>query len=97
MGYLGADRGAPEMATLVQARSASVHASSPSGQVKAAVGQADHCNWNWEKKILCSTIGVFCEAEHAIARKGPGSCSPLGSLRGPFLAPRFLPQLLAER
>lgn len=35
-----------------------VQAPSPSAQVKEAVGQVDDRNWNWEKRILCSTVGV---------------------------------------
>jgi hypothetical protein len=37
----------------VQARSASIQASSPSAQVKAAVPQVGDRNWNWEE--LCPT------------------------------------------
>jgi len=45
------------MATLLaQARSASVQASSPSAQVKAAVAKVGDYNWNWEEKILYSAI-----------------------------------------
>ena len=59
MGLLGADRGEPEVARLlVQARSASVQASSPSPQVKAAAAQVGDRNWNLRKKILCPTIEV---------------------------------------
>jgi hypothetical protein len=39
--------------------SASFQASSPSAQVKAAAAQVGDRNWNWEKKILCSTIEVI--------------------------------------
>jgi hypothetical protein len=62
------------MATLlVQARSASVQTSSPSGQAKATVAQVGHRNWNWEKKILCRAA--------ALASAAPW---PLGSLFGSF-------------
>jgi len=46
---------------LVQVRSASVQASSPSAQVKAAAAQAGDRNWNWRKKILCPTMEVLHE------------------------------------
>ena len=61
MGYLGGDRGAPEMVTLpVQARSASVQAFSPSGQVKAAVGQAGHRKLELgEKDLMFDYRGIL--------------------------------------
>jgi hypothetical protein len=52
------------MATLLeQAHSASVQASSPSAQVKAAVAKIGDHNWNWEKKILYSTMGVVSDPQ----------------------------------
>ena len=42
----------------VQARPASIQASSPLLQVKAAVAQVGDCDWIKREKILCSTMGV---------------------------------------
>jgi hypothetical protein len=59
-GPFGSRRQGPEMVSLlVKACSTSIQASSPSAQVKAAAAQVGDRNWNWEKKILCPTIGIF--------------------------------------
>jgi len=46
----------PKMAHLLD--SASVQASSPSAQAKAAAALVGDRNWNWKKKILCPTTWV---------------------------------------
>ena len=63
------------MATLLaQARSASVQASSPPAQVKAAVAQISDRDWDCEKKTLCSTIRVIRRLNGLVAVKGCGIC-----------------------
>lgn len=62
MGPLGGDNGGGKWTTswLEYAHcSASLQAYSPLASGKAAAAQVRDRNWNWEKRILCPTIGVF--------------------------------------
>jgi len=90
--------GWPEMATLLaQARTASVQASSPSAQIKAAVPQVGDRNWNWRKHILCPTIRVFGALQapfHAHVAKCTVSSTTILTAETIALGPTPLPSIL---